>query len=118
MSSMVFKALMLAGGAHLSVESVRAAAIGLLTGAPIAALYAALWTPEARKAFPALEDMHKAECEPLDALFEGMSAAQVCLSTLNHSTSPDYGQHPVCLCSSSCWLVTVSCEQRLIYPTL
>ncbi|CAK0786995.1 hypothetical protein CVIRNUC_010211 [Coccomyxa viridis] len=65
-----------AGGAHLSVESVRAAAIGLLTGAPIAALYAALWTPEARKAFPALEDMHKAECEPLDALFEGMSAAQ------------------------------------------
>ena len=75
------QALMLAGGAHLSLESVRAAAIGLLTGAPIAALYAALWTPEARKAFPALEDMHKAECEPLDALFEGMSAAQVCLST-------------------------------------
>ena len=81
MSSMMCEALMLAGGAHLSVESVRAAAIGLLTGAPIAALYAALWTPEARKAFPALEDMHKAECEPLDALFEGMSAAQVCSST-------------------------------------
>ena len=52
--------------------------MGLLTGAPIAALYAALWTPAARRAFPALEDMHKAECDPLDALFEGMTPAQVC----------------------------------------
>ena len=51
--------------------------MGLLTGAPIAALYAALWTPAARRAFPALEDMHKAECDPLDALFEGMTPAQV-----------------------------------------
>ena len=48
-----------------------------MLGAPIAALYAALWTPEARKAFPALEDMHNAECDPLESLFEGMSNTQV-----------------------------------------
>ena len=68
-----------AGGAHLSLRSVGAAVLGLLAGAPMAALNAALWTPEARKRFPALEDMHKAECDPLDALFEGMTPAQVCL---------------------------------------
>ncbi len=61
----------------MSVESVRAAGFGLVLGTPIAALYAALWTPEARKAFPALEDMHNAECDPLEPLFEGMSNTQV-----------------------------------------
>ena len=50
-----------AGGASLSADSLRAAAVGGAAAAPLVALKALLWSEAARREMPFLEDIHKAQ---------------------------------------------------------
>lgn len=68
-----------AGGASLSADSARAAAVGGAAAAPLVALKALLWSEWARQQLPFLDDIHKAQVDAFKPVMANLNAAQTTL---------------------------------------
>ena len=68
-----------AGGASLSLNTLRAAAIGGAAAVPLVALKAALWSDAARKALPFLEEMQQRQIEEFEPILYRLTPAQTLL---------------------------------------
>ena len=102
-----------AGGASLSADTLRAAAVGGAAAAPLVALKAVLWSEAARRELPFLEDIHKAQvgaaagsveagaaCSGTSCLWRSCSTRLISIMlfvSLFHFLSPRWTR------SSRCW---------------
>jgi hypothetical protein len=68
-----------AGGASLSADTLRAAAVGGAAAAPLVALKALLWSEWARQQLPFLDDIHKAQVDAFKPVMANLNAAQTVL---------------------------------------
>ncbi|KAK9837306.1 hypothetical protein WJX81_005260 [Elliptochloris bilobata] len=64
------------GGASWSWETAAAAAVGALASGPLVALYAAMWMPSARAAFPAVDSRQNGVAGTLRPILNNLSWAQ------------------------------------------
>jgi len=67
------------GGATLTLDSLAAAAVGLVAGLPLAGLRAVLWGKEMKTKLPAVEKMLDLEQEYYQPVLEGLSDLQVAI---------------------------------------
>ena len=66
------------GGASVSFHSLVAATLGAVSCVPLLMLRAGMWTSEARRHFPVLEELQRWQAEQSSPIVRDMSPAQVC----------------------------------------
>ena len=65
-----------AGGASWSSDTAAAAAVGALASGPLVALYAAMWMPSTRSAFPAVDSRQNGVASTLRPILNNLTWAQ------------------------------------------
>jgi hypothetical protein len=65
-----------AGGASLSTDTLRAAAVGGAAAAPLVAFKASLWSEPARRQLPFLDDIHKAQADAFKPVMANLNGPQ------------------------------------------